>query len=100
MSVFSYGEAVVPDQIPYWYSPNRRPRSILPVASFVLGIVACLVWVSPIIGLSVSLCGFVLGLKSRSYERGGFAIAGIVFSGIGFALSLIFAAIGVAFTWK
>ncbi len=48
-------------------------------ASFILGIVASLGWIVPIIGLPVTIVGIVLGaLNMKNYKAKGAAIAGFV----------------------
>lgn len=48
-------------------------------ASFILGIVASLGWLIPIIGLPVTIVGIVLGaLNMKNYKAKGIAIAGFV----------------------
>lgn len=48
-------------------------------ASFILGIVASLGWIIPIIGLPVTIVGIVLGaLNMKNYKAKGIAIAGFV----------------------
>lgn len=65
------------------------------VASLVLGIISMIAWCLPIIGLPVAIAGLVLGVLDRQSSKAGMAIAGIVLSSVGLALSLINAALGI-----
>ncbi|MEM6333780.1 MAG: DUF4190 domain-containing protein [Planctomycetota bacterium] len=64
------------------------------VASLVLGCVAMIAWCIPLVGLPVAVVGLVLGILDRQSSKRGMAIAGIVLSAIGLALSLVNGVVG------
>ncbi|MEO0587883.1 MAG: DUF4190 domain-containing protein [Planctomycetota bacterium] len=64
------------------------------IASLVLGCVAMIAWCIPLVGLPVSVVGLILGILDRQSPKRGLAIAGVVLSSIGLALSLINAVVG------
>lgn len=59
------------------------------VASLVLGIVGLVAWCLPIFGLPVTIIGLVMGIQGRKSSNASLAIAGIVLSSIGLALSVL-----------
>lgn len=72
-------------------TPNGGGKAI---ASLVLGILGMIAWFIPIIGLPIVVVGLTLGILSRKSSRKGLALAGIILSSIGLALTLINGGIG------
>lgn len=65
------------------------------IGSLVLGIIAMIAWLCPLIGLPIAIVGLILGILSLKTPKRGLAIAGIVLSGIGLLLTLANAGLGV-----
>ncbi|MBR2427436.1 MAG: hypothetical protein IKB16_11935 [Lentisphaeria bacterium] len=63
---------------------NRPQKS---TASFVLGIIGCIVWLIPLIGFPVTIVGLILGIR-RKYT------VGITLNVIGLSLTLVNSAVG------
>lgn len=60
------------------------------IASLVLGIISLVAWLIPLIGVPVSIVGFVLGCKTIKSEKKAMAITGLVLCIIGLILSVGF----------
>ena len=69
-------------------------------ASLALGVVSMFVWLLPILGFPVAVCGIIVGgiAVSKIESRNGKSIAGLVMSGIGLLLSIINGVLGALFT--
>lgn len=76
------------------YQAMPKRRSGMAIWSLGLGIASLVFWLLPIAGLPVGIAGLITGLLARSGSRRGMALAGLICSIIGIALSLINAALG------
>jgi hypothetical protein len=84
-----------PTYAPAGFQPVPKRRSGMAIWSLVLGIASLVFWLLPILGFPVAIAGLITGVLARSGSRRGMALAGMICSIIGFALSLINAAVGV-----
>lgn len=63
-------------------------------AGLVLGIISMILWILPILGLPLSICGLVVSIKAQNKGASGKATAGIILCIIALVLTIINAAIG------
>src|SRR5262245_3715287 len=83
------------------YDRPRRRRSYqnqtngMGIAGMVLGILGLIAWLLPIVGFPVNLVGLILSSAGLNRKPQGFAIAGLVISGIGMLLTVINAIAGM-----
>ena len=80
----SYG----PPQQPA-YAPAAAPGSGLATASLILGIIALLAWLLPLLGFPIAVLGIIFGVMGRRGPKKGMATGGLVCSAIGLGLTLI-----------
>jgi len=73
---------------PYGYGRLQKLGNFA-TASLVLGIIGLVAWFLPIIGFPVTIVGLVLGIKGMKSAKRDRAIAGVVMSIIGLALTII-----------
>ena len=59
------------------------------VISFILGIASLTAWINPILGVSIAIPGFVVGLLSRASTKSSSSLLGTIMSLIGIILSII-----------
>ncbi len=88
-----------PDQLPpspvqYASMPTQPPGQGKATASLILGICSVVMWLCPLVGIAVAITGLVLGIQSNREHRRKTAVAGIVLSIIGLALTVVNGAIG------
>jgi|SRR5579871_1138435 len=74
------------------FPPEREPGN--PVVSLVLGILGLCAWIIPLFGLPITIVGLIFGINALKRVQKGMAIAGVVLSIIGLALSGLNAAWG------
>jgi len=78
-----------------WGQSSGSDRSWAGVTALVLGLISMLAWLLPICGGPTSVTALVLGFMGLSSSRRGLAIAGIVLGGVGLALTVGNAALGI-----
>ena len=69
--------------------PNRD------TAALVLGILALILWLLPVAGLPISVCGLVQGVRAWRSAKRRRALVAIVLSALGLALAVAYAAAGL-----
>jgi uncharacterized membrane protein YgaE (UPF0421/DUF939 family) len=59
-------------------------------AALALGMVSLAVWVTPLLGLPIAFCGIIVAViaVTRAESRNKKSITGLVFSSLGFLLSI------------
>ena len=68
----------------------KDPKAGKPIASLVLGIVSLFLWLVPLLGLPVSVCGLVFSIKAlKTGNNKGMAMAGLIMAAIGLGLVLV-----------
>jgi hypothetical protein len=89
------GTAVMenPFQTPSQFGPPATTNSKAVVA-LVLGLAGLGFWCCPLIGLPITIAGLVLGIMSLRSSSRGMAIAAIVLSSVGLALTIVNAILG------
>lgn len=75
--------------------PAPKQSKGLAIASMVLGICSLVFCWSPFLALICSIIGLVLGIIGKKKQQGGMALAGIITSSIGLAISVILIIIAV-----
>ena len=65
------------------------------VASMILGICSLVFCWSPFVALICSIIGLILGIVGKKKQQGGMALAGIITSAIGLAISVVIIVIAV-----
>ena len=83
--------AVAPDANNSYQSPGESKA----VVALILGLTGMILWCCPLIGLPVTLCGLVFGIRSLHGENTAMATAAIVLSSIGLLLTILNAIGGV-----
>ena len=63
--------------------------------SMVLGLIAIVAWIIPLIGYPVTITGFVKGIRGMKSNRSGQAVTGIVLNILFFGATVINSAVGV-----
>ena len=58
-------------------------------ASLTLGIISCVAWACPLVGLAVSIPGIILGIQSQRLAPSSRARTGVGMSIIGLTLSIV-----------
>ncbi len=64
------------------------------ISSLILGILSLICWLLPLIGYPVSIIGIVMGIKSKNTTSQNLALAGLILSIIGLAITVANSAIG------
>ena len=64
------------------------------ITSLVLGILSLICWIIPLFGYPISIIGIVMGIKSKDCETKTLALAGLILSIIGLAITVANSAIG------
>ncbi|NLF30424.1 MAG: DUF4190 domain-containing protein [Planctomycetes bacterium] len=77
---------VTADYVPYTVTSDAAGKA---TASLTLGIISCVAWACPLVGLAVSIPGIILGVQSQRLEGSGRARKGIVLSVVGLMLSIV-----------
>lgn len=75
--------------------PAPKQSKGLAIASMVLGICSLVFCWSPFLALICSIIGLILGIIGKKKQQGGMALAGIITSSIGLAISVIIIIIAV-----
>jgi len=65
------------------------------VVALILGLTGMILWCCPLIGLPVTLCGLVFGIRSLHGENAAMAVVAVVLSSIGLLLTILNATAGV-----
>jgi len=78
------------------FAPDTpMPGESKAVVALILGLTGMILWCCPLIGLPVTLCGLVFGIRSLHGENTAMAIVAIVLSAIGLLLTVLNAIAGV-----
>jgi len=75
------------------YEVARRQE----ITATVLAILSLVAWIVPVIGIPVSIAGFVLALKSYSVFKSGTSVVAIIFSVLGLIGSLLNSILGAIY---
>ena len=79
------------DVDPNSLDPELRTAKFFALASAALGLMSLCLAILPVCGLLASVLGVVLGLYSLKTEHNGTAVAGVVISGLGILISVVYA---------
>ena len=71
--------------------PELRTARFLAIASPALGLMSLCLAIVPACGGVASIVGVVLGLYSLRTERSNIAIAGVIISGLGIIVTIVYA---------
>lgn len=64
------------------------------LASLILGVIGVVAWLLPLVGVPVTLTGFILGILGRKSSRKSMAFIGIVLCGLFLIISVVNAGLG------
>ena len=90
---------MAPDADNRYQSPSQLgpapPGESKAVGALILGLTGMILWCCPLIGLPVTLCGLVFGIRSLHGENAAMAVVAVVLSSIGLLLTILNATAGV-----
>ena len=75
---------------PNTLDPELRTAKFLSLASAALGVMSLCLALIPVCGGIASILGIVLGLYSLRTERSGTALAGVIISGFGILITIVY----------
>lgn len=77
---------VTTGETPYAVASDAAGKA---TAALTLGIISCVAWACPLVGLAVSIPGIILGIQSQRLTPSSRARTGVVLSIIGLTLSVV-----------